>query len=873
MPSDLFRHSSAASVASSAKPALRPAAQPAPAQTAIFQLCLRQASENGRALMDGLLSDAVALASVQAAAPAAFAPAGRHVHATALAQAVTLLTQHAAALCLHFPEALRRTFAQTMDEAPVKDPVRSPWRADQLELMDDAQVRTQIALAHLQQNALLETDAILTELNALMSTVQGFAQVYSELNPLRPASYANALQSVFKQSGVTPVVELTWLQLITPSLGRALSETYTQALQLLKSANTQPAAYGVVPSTDMPVVSAQDVGHYAQHIGSPNVDETRQTVRRFRQILAGNPSGRAADYRVQGGAGRGFGATGMRASDKDDPSFDHTLPAALEALEDMQQVEKAMVRLAQREQPVRRAPAHGSPVDRLSNERVTDRPAPLGATQLAGMGKTEVYKGLRQQATGVGQVLGLEVVALMVENVASDARLLPPVQAVIRALEQPLLRLAMVDSRFFTNKQHPARQLLEAIVAHNARFDTVDSTAFALFIQPLRQVVDELQHVPIDGAEPFSLCLVTLTQIWEEQLAQERARQEQTINTLRRADQRNQLALHVAHDIRERTDAQGLPAAILAFATGPWAQVIAHARLAALPDGARDSISAALSRVDTHHAVGVSAAPTAFLGHAPVETTGLQDPEMALLDDLFWSVHPELAKNDPNRLVKLIPGMLGRLRTGLKTIEYPQIATNGFFDVLMVLHQKALLAKTLVTVTPPPPPDDLLDSVAPTLEQALWLAPSEAQASGFMLGDFDLPSFAPASSSLSFVRSTAVATSGHAPLDVRSLPDAANADAIPTGSWVEMLHDGRPMSAQLVWISAERTMYMFTTPTGRNQTLTRSSLDKLIHQGDVKIIQRREGLDDIFEQALDTAEQNALRETLADPGFEITRTS
>lgn len=73
------------------------------------------------------------------------------------------------------------------------------------------------------------------------------------------------------------------------------------------------------------------------------------------------------------------------------------------------------------------------------------------------------------------------------------------------------------------------------------------------------------------------------------------------------------------------------------------------------------------------------------------------------------------------------------------------------------------------------------------------------------------------------------------------------------------------MRAQLVWVSAEGTMFMFTTATGRNQSMTRTSLDKLIQQGGVTIVQSLHGLNEVFEQAMDAAEQLVLRDTLTNP--------
>ena len=74
------------------------------------------------------------------------------------------------------------------------------------------------------------------------------------------------------------------------------------------------------------------------------------------------------------------------------------MPAAFEALQEMNQVGRPMERLAARAPPC-------SP--------------------------------LRRPAVARGQALSQEVVALMVDNIAQDPRLLPPVQQVVRAWSPP----------------------------------------------------------------------------------------------------------------------------------------------------------------------------------------------------------------------------------------------------------------------------------------------------------------------------------------------------------------------------------------------------------------------------------------------------
>src|SRR5690606_22722386 len=56
-----------------------------------------------------------------------------------------------------------------------------------------------------------------------------------------------------------------------------------------------------------------------------------------------------------------------------------------------------------------------------------------------------------------------DVVSRMMEHIAQDSRLLPPMQRAVQSLEPALKELVRHDTRFFTDEQHPARRLLDEL--------------------------------------------------------------------------------------------------------------------------------------------------------------------------------------------------------------------------------------------------------------------------------------------------------------------------------------------------------------------------------------------------------------------------
>lgn len=107
--------------------------------------------------------------------------------------------------------------------------------------------------------------------------------------------------------------------------------------------------------------------------------------------------------------------------------------------------------------------------------------------------------------------------AVQVSQVAQDPRLLVPVREAIVALEPSLLRLAMVDPRFFSDEGHAGRRLMERVAQRSFKYNDEYSAEFASFFGPVSQASNELNALAIEDAKPFAMALATLEHAWDEQ--------------------------------------------------------------------------------------------------------------------------------------------------------------------------------------------------------------------------------------------------------------------------------------------------------------------------------------------------------------------
>jgi hypothetical protein len=739
-----------------------------------FRACIGEAAQRGRLLMESMVQGA------RQSLPQRIALANDVREREVQQEALRLLPQFEAALRESYPQALLAEFAQaiagnTDKEAP------SGLSFDALELMGDDQIQESVEIARAQQATLLAVEGDLGELNALICAAQGLKTVQAERNPLRPDVYVRGLRSVLANTGVPAPVRMRWLSHMGEALGPALARDYVHLSDMLRDKGVVAAGFNVIVQQETPS-AARALAAVADGAGTPAAQhrpETLLTVRQLRRLLSGelDAGGNSFDEKFT----REFEGDGREQPHAD---FSPTVPAAFEALQEMKQVDVVMQRLAQR------------------------KPGAEGDT---------LREQLRAKAS-TGQALGLEVVSLMLDNIANDARLLPQVQAVVRELEPALMRLAMIDPRFFSDKRHPARRFLDLLIQKSLAWQSADTAGFDSFIDPARQAVQALVATQIEGAEPFAYALNTLEESWAEQQKRERRKREKAVRALLQAEQRNLLAEKIAKDLRRRAETAGAPRGIVYFVTGPWAQVIAQARL-----------------LDSS---------------GQVDPGGYED----LVTDLLWSSIPAVASANPARLARLIPGLLARLREGLESIGFSRSKAARFFDELVALHARAS--------QPAAPLDDsprgrLEAQFREADEAGLWLAPSEQHQSGFMetqAPHTDKPLFEMTQPAFGDTLLEGVAKAEPA------TPAAAQPQSLELapGAWVELRLDDVWTRTQLTWASPHGTLFMFTQADGVNHSMTRQSIDRLFAGGNLRVLAQQA----VVEGALDAVAQAALRNSV-----------
>jgi hypothetical protein len=664
---------------------------------------------------------------------------------------------------------------------------------DQLELMDDAQVLTSVTLARIHQIVMQSADASLTELNTLVCSVLGLRTVRADVNPLRPQAYVNALKETLELTRVSATTQLQWGNAMSATLGLELRAQYDGLCDRLRKDGVVPVAYsmpsGAVSSGGTAAIPGPAAQVHPDAIAARARNETLLTLDKLHKLLSGDGMAAPAGSRVAQFAARFAREFEDAPGEPESTNFDATVPAALEALTEMKQVERVVRSLEQRRD--------------TTNAQAAPQAHSVEGQRLE----------MRRKAGGTVQALSLEVVTLMVENMAHDPRMLEPVRQVIRNLEPALLRLAMVDPRFFSDKQHPARRLLQDLTHRSLAFESVGSSGFEDFLHGVQEALAPLFSAPIESAELFEDKLSALQQSWSRAGKSAQKNQDTAIEVLKHAEARNLLAERIAQGIEAHPDSAKVPSVVIDFLCGPWAQVVAQARIR------QGAGSAAAEKFE------------------------------ALIPALLWSAHPMLARSSPSKLTRLVPRLLTTLRDGLDTIHYPGTRTSVFLEALMAIHQQVFRAgaaepvavEASLSKTPEPAPE----RIRPVVEGNPWMAPEEAAASNFV----ELQETPDPVLSDGPIEPESQIVSGSAPMMDGDLP---------LGSWLEMWANDQWVRTQLTWASPHGTLYLFTGVFGTTQSMTRRSRDKLLSSGKLRLISGQTVVDGALDAVAHVAMRNSV---------------
>ena len=257
--------------------------------------------------------------------------------------------------------------------------------------------------------------------------------------------------------------------------------------------------------------------------------------------------------------------------------------------------------------------------------------------------------------------IAMDVIALLFDYVFRDPSIPDRQRRLFGRLQVPIVKAALLDRTFFSDRLHPVRALLDHLAegaigatAHDAYGDAFEAAATAAIDRVCRDFeidVSVFERADADLAAFLDSERREAAPAFNEHVAVALAAEESEVD---RAQVR---AL-----VRDRLAGLEPPFAVRTFAETVWADYLTSVRQR---DGAE------------------SAPAQAALG---------------TLDELLWSIEVKERTAQKARLTKMIPGLIGGLRRGCAALTVPEDRARAFFDALYALHMAALkpAAKTSV---------------------------------------------------------------------------------------------------------------------------------------------------------------------------------
>ncbi|MBW8330134.1 MAG: DUF1631 domain-containing protein [Thiobacillus sp.] len=395
-----------------------------------------------------------------------------------------------------------------------------------------------------------------------------------------------------------------------------------------------------------------------------------------------------------------------------------------------------------------------------------------------------------QSASPLDAVL-VDAVATLFDVVFDEATIPDRLKAQIARLQIPVLKAAMLDRNFFSQSNHPVRRMLDAIAtlaihlpdneAGNARLESI-SQIVSRVLDSFEKDIAVFDSAATELEAMGALLEDTLEETVDAGLQEDIAQIKQS--------ERAELAPVIVHDFINRAlKEQPVVEAVREFLRRDWAQLLTLDYVNEGEQGAH------------------------FNSH--VET----------MRELVWSVQPKADMDARLMLVRILPGLLKRLREGVAEIELPEKLADRFFATLVILHANAVRPNAQPVPLPDITPEEIEElAIAPAAEAAVSPEPAaEAEPVAPELEDeFTL-----------------------------------RARALNKGDWVEFHYDdGTFRWARLGWASSIKNTYLFSDQDGMNSfSISLNRLADKLRRGEAVLVERKSITESAFGKLMNLFRQ------------------
>jgi hypothetical protein len=270
----------------------------------------------------------------------------------------------------------------------------------------------------------------------------------------------------------------------------------------------------------------------------------------------------------------------------------------------------------------------------------------------------------------------IDVIGLLFDYIFRDTSIPESLRSLFSRLQVPILKTALVDRSFFSDRKHPARRLLDhlALAAIGAMGDAGYRTGFELMAAG---VIDEVCHDFNVDVAVFNEADAKLQEFIDAEQRKVAAALDQEVSAALSSEESEADRSHVRALIRDKLAGRTLPFDVRSFSETTWADYLTSLRL---QHGTQSDD-----------------------WHAAVQT----------LDDLLWSITAKERTSQKARLAKMVPPLIRRLRAGGASAKVGDDRMKPFLEAVYQLHMAAIkpeAARPAASVSGDPEPPTAVES-------------------------------------------------------------------------------------------------------------------------------------------------------------------
>lgn len=639
--------------------------------------------------------------------------------------------------CIEIFQVCKQAFLKKFDQQ-IQSAIdgRANSTPDQLSLVNDTDFEATLAVNKSSSRLRFHCAEELVGLDVRVSVLCGKPQLTSDDNPLGPRQLCDAILEGLASLGIDNKVQLVLLNQFDLALYPELPELYQQINRLL-------ADKGILPDFKVGVRTRAARGRAIQ----PPVEQSG-LLDMIEQIAQGPGAGQAG-VSTGGVIGAATPGAGMTAGGY------HAAGAA--AMLGMSMVE-ALNRL------------QGGALSLPGGVTIDLRPA-QGNGSFANVVRELQQSPVMLSASQIESVM-IDAVAMLFDYLFEDHAIPDRIKSLIAQLQVPVLKAAILDRGFFTNREHPVRQVLDMLGSLIVKSGSGnESDPMLVEVEAIIQrIISEYDQ----DASVFEHAVYALLAI--------QARREQELDSglsdriadIQREERIGNAERFALEHIRRSLADQPSPAAVADFLRDVW-----------------------LHQLKREYIDGGENAPHLS---AHLET----------MRELLWSVQPKPDMDSRLMLVRILPGLLKRLREGVQNAPINADAAEKFFSELVALHANAVRANP----------------------QSIPLPEAEK-----LVGEISMPKVSDEATN-------------H---DLEAEPEIDDehnqrAASLQKGDWVEFHYeDGTFRWARLGWISGVKGQYLFSDADGLNMfSITPQRLAEKLRAGQAVLVERRSPTDSAF---------------------------